>query len=73
MRPVETILLDLYKATKNTDKLIRLDSLKTLPGKRLLLGCKHWLQVREVENCKSLRELKGAGESASALKKWLTT
>jgi TP901 family phage tail tape measure protein len=38
---------------KNTDKLIRLDSLKTLPGKRLLLGCKHWLQVREVENCKS--------------------
>lgn len=53
MRPVETILLDLYKATKNTDKLIRLDSLKTLPGKRLLLGCKHWLQVREVENCRS--------------------
>jgi TP901 family phage tail tape measure protein len=38
---------------KNTDKLIRLDSLKTLPGKRLLLGCKHWLQAREVENCKS--------------------
>jgi TP901 family phage tail tape measure protein len=58
MRPVETILSTSTRQLKNTDKLIRLDSLKTLLGKRLLLAA-NTAGAGSGELQKLVRELKG--------------
>jgi TP901 family phage tail tape measure protein len=70
MRPVETILLDLYKATKKYGQVDQVGFFKDIAGEEAFVGLQTLVAgAGSGELQKLVRELKGAGGEASAAKK----
>lgn len=70
MRPVETILLDLYKATKKYGQVDQVGFFKDIAGEEAFVGLQTLVAgAGSGELQKLVRELKGAGGEASAVAK----
>ena len=70
MRPVETILLDLYKATKKYGQVDQVGFFKDIAGEEAFVGLQTLVAgAGSGELRKLVRELKGAGGEASAVAK----
>lgn len=70
MRPVETILLDLYKATKKYGEVDQVGFFKDIAGEEAFVGLQTLVAgAGSGELQKLVRELKGAGGEASAVAK----
>ncbi|MBN4041408.1 phage tail tape measure protein [Klebsiella michiganensis] len=70
MRPIETILLDLYKATKKYGQVDQVGFFKDIAGEEAFVGLQTLVAgAGSGELQKLVRELKGAGGEASAVAK----